>query len=126
MEGFDYYHCDACGRLDKDEADSGPEGPQCPYCGQTLEAMCDEEPTAKTFEAVRYADAGHAGEPGDGAVIAKGTLAECRKEIALRHKGYFGYTMARAQWSGTDGDVEAYHESAEEGCGGWAIHPARS
>jgi hypothetical protein len=29
-----------------------------------------------------------------------------------------GYLLG---WAGTEGDVEAYHESLGEGCGGWAI-----
>lgn len=73
------------------------------------------------YEAYRYAADGHADEPGDGEVIATGTLEECRSAIFSRLHGY----STGWYWSGTAGDVEAYHESADEGCGGWAIRPAR-
>lgn len=84
----------------------------------------------ETFEAVRYAADGHAGEPGDGDIIATGSLEECRAEIqrrtiagALRGNTWSGSLLSLC-WSGTDDDIEAYHESDEEGCGGWAIRRA--
>lgn len=69
------------------------------------------------FQAYRYAADGHAGGEGDGEVIATGTLEECRAAIAERING----DLADMRWHGSDGDVDAYHESDEEGCGGYAI-----
>jgi|GEM_PF-5011614 len=81
---------------------------------------------AEEFEAVRYAADGHAGEqdpiPGrtDGEIVARGTLAECVERIAA----LCGHGWSGRCWPGTGDDVEAYHESADEGCGGWAIRRA--
>lgn len=71
-----------------------------------------------TYEAYRYAADGHAGEQGDGEIIATGTLTECRTAIWME------IGEAAALWSGTDDDVEAYHDSDGEGCGGYAIRRA--
>ncbi len=90
--------------------------------------------TCREYEACRYAADGHGGERsclrldgdrvvdcgGDGEVIASGTLEHCRAIIASLTTYA---TLEDARWSGTDGDIEAYHESDEEGCGGWAIRP---
>ena len=79
------------------------------------------------YRAYRYAADGHAGEPGDGATLYIGSLDECRAVIAKRIDG----PLNDARWSGSEADwddmgapadVEAYSESQEEGCGGWAIH----
>jgi hypothetical protein len=97
------------------------------------------------YEAVRYAADGHAGEldpadpaMSDGAVLARGSLEECRSAIMRRIlpdlHGIGGGLMTdaeaerlrRARWSGPDGSIEAYHESDEEGCGGWAIRPVQA
>lgn len=147
MVRTDHYHCDACGDLELGEAMDGPEGPQCPYCGQTLEPMAADEPAVETFEAVRYAADGHAQELdpaipalSDGAILATGSLEECRQAIAEmvgardeRRAVLSGRSYAQDpagartaildhyRWSGTDDDIEAYHESDDEGCGGWAI-----
>jgi len=71
------------------------------------------------YAAVRYAADGHAGEQGDGEVIARGSIEDCRQAIALRIRG----SLDAMRWSGTDsnGDIEAYCESDEEGCGGYAV-----
>jgi len=78
------------------------------------------------YEAYRYAADGHAGELGDGEIVETGTLDECRAavSVALESVGWRG-GFASQRWDGDDDDVEAYHESDEEGCGGWAIRPAR-
>jgi hypothetical protein len=80
------------------------------------------------YEAYRYAADGHAGEldpadpeMSDGAVLVRGTLEECRRAVARR----IATSLETARWRGLDGDVEAYHESDQEGCGGWAIRPVR-
>ena len=87
------------------------------------------------YEAVRYAAEGCQGEvvPGgdsDGDVIATGSIEECREAIAER---VGAHRMAGLRWggmsedwdgNGATGDVEAYHESDEDGCGGWAIRLA--
>jgi len=93
----------------------------------------------QTYEAYRYAADGHAGEPGDGEIIATGTLAHCREQIAMLLGAPHAEGFARDltvldghRWSGLQDDeagkddIEAYHESDEEGCGGWAIRPART
>jgi hypothetical protein len=84
------------------------------------------------YEAIRYAADGHAGEQdptdpmmGDGAVLCRGSLDECRAAIAAR-----GVDLDRCRWDGDFGpcgpeSVEAYHESGGEGCGGWAIRRAQ-
>lgn len=72
------------------------------------------------YEAYRYAADGHAGEQGDGAAVATGTIEECRQAIQARIEE----PLDAARWDGTDDDVEACHESAAEGCGGYAIRPA--
>lgn len=132
-----------------------------------------EEPGEETtYEVVRYAADGHEGEQdpadpsrSDGAVVATGTLDECRDAIAdllgeaavpcpecrgttdrgrqaprwdddleawvvyrgawVRCPACAGTGLALG-WSGLseEGDVEAYHESWAEGCGGWAIRRA--
>lgn len=79
------------------------------------------------YEAYRYAADGHAGEPGDGAVIARGSIDDCRGAIRSRRDaqpGSIDRGACDARWSGTCDDVEAYHESDVDGCGGWAIRPA--
>lgn len=73
------------------------------------------------YEAVRYAADGCAGEvnpvgDSDNEVICTGTLEECRDAISQRVG-----QMDDRRWDGGDNDVEAYHESDEEGCGGYAI-----
>lgn len=73
------------------------------------------------YEAVRYAADGHSGEinptgDSDNEVICTGTLEECRDAISQR----IGQMDGR-RWDGGDNDVEAYHDSDEEGCGGYAI-----
>jgi hypothetical protein len=73
------------------------------------------------YEAYRYAADGHGGEnvPGgdsDGEVICCGDLEDCRNAVDRR----IGQ-MDKRRWSGTNDDVEAYHDSDEEGCGGYAI-----
>lgn len=97
---------------------------ECPQTQVELDAMADAAiehrwhmvaPVA--YEAYRYAADGHAGEQGDGEVIMRGTLDECRGAVLER-------TTDFRCWDGTEGDIEAYHESDEEGCGGWAIRPA--
>lgn len=81
------------------------------------------------YEAYRYAGDGRAEEVDpddpartDGAVIAIGTLDECRRAIAragnLMEPRFSGW-----RWGGAEGDVEAYRESDLPGCGGWAIRP---
>lgn len=77
----------------------------------------------QTYVAIRYAADGHAGEAGDGAIIAQGTLDECREDIAAR----IGGTLDATRWDGLqeEGDIEAYHESFEEGCGGYVIRAIR-
>lgn len=74
------------------------------------------------YEAYRYAADGHAGEEGDGRIIATGTLEDCREAVAQM----IGGTMDAMRWGGSDDDVEAYHESDDEGCGGYAIRIART
>ena len=77
-----------------------------------LRRLRDEAPA---YEIVRYAADGHAGEPGDGDVLTiVRTLAEAREWIREQHGEL-------ERWAGMDDDIEAYHESADEGCGGWAI-----
>lgn len=73
-----------------------------------------------SYDLIRYAADGHAGEQGDGDVVATGTLEECRAAVADLVDG----PVQAMRWGGTDDDVEAYHESMDEGCGGWAIRPA--
>jgi hypothetical protein len=141
--------CDRCGR-DLTEAEVAKHWPVtvdaeelCPDCygeeaycprghllpGDTDSSECAECAAGEEYEAVRYAADGHAGEPGDGAVLARGSLRECRDAIAhalLPGTQYAaGHPMVDLAWDGTDSDVEAYHESDAEGCGGWAIRPAR-
>jgi hypothetical protein len=86
------------------------------------------------YEAYRYAGEGRGGEidamnpdMSDGAVIARGSLEDCRLAIASRLLKSWGRrpTDAECRWHGTDDDVEAYHEGSWEGCGGWAIRPVR-
>lgn len=84
---------------------------------------------AETYEAIRYAADGHAGEASvwegytDGEVVERGTLEAVRTAVAqCLPEGR--PSMDRLRWSGADGDVEAYHESDDEGCGGWVIRPA--
>ncbi|HEY8343332.1 MAG TPA: hypothetical protein VIK75_10140 [Calditerricola sp.] len=74
----------------------------------------------KLYEVRYYAPDGH-GTPADDTVITVGTLEECRREIRDMIGAY--YDDPGCKWDGLDGDVEAYHESAEEGCGGYAIRP---
>jgi len=69
------------------------------------------------YVVVRYAADGHGGEQGDGQVVATGTLDECRGVVFRHIDGWLG----DMRWGGTDGDVEAYHESDADGCGGYAI-----
>lgn len=71
-------------------------------------------------QAYRYAADGHQGEVGDGEEVGWGTLAECRDAIAER-LGVHASALAGFRWDGTGDDVEAYHESDAEGCGGYAI-----
>lgn len=73
------------------------------------------------YEAYRYAADGHAGEQGDGEVIARGSRWECQCAIAARMEP--STYMLERLWRGTGSDVEAYHEGMWEGCGGWAIRP---
>lgn len=109
---------------------------------------------ADEYQAVRYAADGCAGEIdpadprlSDGAVLASGTLGQCREaiaeEIVSRRRAHLGgfrnyrervaaaerllasRDWATLRWAGLDGDAEAYNESEAEGCGGWAIRPAR-
>lgn len=82
----------------------------------------------EAYEAVRYAADGHGGETdphdptmSDGAILARGTLQECRQAIARRLDSL---TLDEARWPGTGDDIEAYHENDDEGCGGWAIRRA--
>lgn len=82
------------------------------------------------YEVIRYAADGHPGEVDvldpwytEEAVAFRGTLAECRQAIADHLAP--GYTLAEARWDGLDGDLEAYYESPQEGCGAWAIRAAR-
>lgn len=86
------------------------------------------------YEVYRYAADGCAGEVdpisperSDGAVLATGSLAECQAAVRkalgarMRDKVLTAAGFAARRWPGTDGDVEAYHESWANGCGGWAI-----
>jgi hypothetical protein len=73
------------------------------------------------YEIIRYAADGHAGEPGDGACeqVAE-TLDEARAWIRDRIGGDHG------RWIPPDPDhdgtiIEAWHESADYGCGGYVI-----
>lgn len=52
--------------------------------------------------------------------VTDGSLEWCREYIASRIDG----TLDANRWEGLpeDGDIEAYHESAEEGCGGYTIN----
>lgn len=80
----------------------------------------------QAYEAYRVAADGMAGEqvPGgddDGAVIATGTIEECRE--AIEHR-LGADNMLGLQWAGGEGDVEAYYDSEDEGCGGYHIRPA--
>ena len=79
-----------------------------------------------TYEAYRYAAEGNAGDiypanpdRNDRAVIARGTIEDCRMAI---HRLIEGSADA-SRWAGDEGDLEAYHESETSGCGGWAIRP---
>jgi hypothetical protein len=117
-------------------------GEPCPLTQEVLDAMADaviehrwhmEVPSMRIedqearFEAVRYAGEGggevYPDDPrrSDGAVIAAGTLEECRQEI-LAEARRLGLQAER--WrplDGMDDAVEAYHDSPDEGCGGWLI-----
>ena len=80
-----------------------------------------EAAAATTYEAVRYAADGHQGEvvpygDSDNEVIWSGDLEECRNAIAKR----IGQMDSR-RWDGGNDDIEAYHDSEDEGCGGYAI-----
>ncbi len=95
----------------------------------------------QSYEAVRYAADGSGGEPdngrgADGSVLVTGTLDECRAAIertiarlATFHPDEIGtHPLAERRWSGLtgfedadEGVVEGYHESDQEGCGGWVI-----
>jgi hypothetical protein len=106
------------------------------------------------YEAVRYAADGCAGEQfpsephmSDGAILARGSLDECRAAVArvliprlyaARAAGELHTPLGRStgpvllrhlRWSGRVDDddqaIEAYHDDDSEGCGGWAIRPAR-
>lgn len=73
------------------------------------------------YEAVRYAADGHTGEiipngDSDGEVIWSGDLDDCRSAISRRVGD-----MDSRRWDGGDDDIEAYHDSDEEGCGGYSI-----
>jgi hypothetical protein len=73
------------------------------------------------YQAVRYAADGCAGEQvpygdSDNEVICTGDLEDCRTAISQRVG-----QMDKRCWSGGDDDLEAYHDSDEEGCGGYAI-----
>jgi hypothetical protein len=88
----------------------------------------DPEPV---YEAYRYAADGHAGEVdpadpalSDGAVLATGSLLDCRMAIYRRLEDA-GFDPTSLRWPGSDQDVEGYHEDGTEGCGGWAIRPVR-
>lgn len=52
-------------------------------------------------------------------IIETGTIAQCRAAV----KKELGDVSPWRKWDGLsdDGDVEAYHESEKEGCGGIAI-----
>jgi hypothetical protein len=76
------------------------------------------------YQAVRYAADGHAGEQGDGEIICEGSLAECREAIRRAIGPYFDDPDCPWTPHG-DGDVEAYNESADEGCGGFVIRIVR-
>lgn len=78
----------------------------------------------QTYVVIRYAADGHAGEQGDGAEIARGTLDEC--EAAIRER--VGDQIDLLRWGGIedDGDIEAYAEAMYEGCGGYAIRKAHA
>jgi hypothetical protein len=73
----------------------------------------------KHYEIAYYPPDGH-GTPVDKPPAIDGqrfaTVAEARVAIRehLRGKDY-------GLWSGTDDDIEAWHESNEDGCGGFAI-----
>lgn len=110
---------------------------ECPWTQEALDAMAEAVIDGRwhmaTYEAYRYAADGCAGEEGDGAVVATGTLEECRGAIERRNIYAAGWTLDDMRWSGMPagvrteddpGDVEAYHESDREGCGGWAIRRA--
>ena len=73
------------------------------------------------YVAITYAVDGH-GEPSE--IVCTGTLDECREAVIKRLSRNWGNKATEVyRWSGLsdDGDVEAYHESDDEGCGGVAI-----
>ncbi len=79
----------------------------------------------KICEAYRAAADGHAGEQvlggdNDGDIIAVGSIDDCRAEISNR---IGADAMPKMRWAGTDGDIEAYYDSDDEGCGGYHIRP---
>jgi hypothetical protein len=81
------------------------------------------------YEAVRFSSLGGRGvDPADpllsdGAVIARGSLTECRAAVQAEARR-LGHRAVR--WADLDDDdvenvVEAYNDGPEEGCGGWVI-----
>jgi hypothetical protein len=74
------------------------------------------------YEIIRYAADGHAGEPGDGACVQVAeTLDEARAWIRDRIGGDYGRWTPDPNPDGPDSNREAWHESADYGCGGYVI-----
>jgi len=70
-----------------------------------------------TYSLVRYAADGHAGEDGDGAVVASGlSLRQAQERVRALAGGDWG------TWVTEDGHT-AYHASQRERCGGWVLEP---
>lgn len=70
------------------------------------------------YEVYNYGANG-AYEPED--VTEVETLREARRSVRSR----LGDLAAWRRWRGTDTDVEAYHDSRDDGCGGVAIRPVK-
>lgn len=83
----------------------------------------NHDASSRIYDAKPYAADGHGTIDTTSAVYAEyhGTYDEVIEDLCQSQYGGDHERMNSLRWVGDEGEVEAYHDSDAEGCGGWAI-----